>query len=1048
MAEEGKPSLPAITQPGVKSSDEPKFERIERTQQLVPGRYWRASKKAKDADGQVVPAGTVLLLRRIKRVDDAPHSVELHPHPLSGSNPHPFLLKAFLAAFVPEDRGAEIRQEEMAAVHLEINAQQRELIEFQSNPMRTMDLLRQNPALAAPARNQRSRGDRELDLDDDAKLDIEAGLPSASINQSMSMVSMVTEHNPALLRRQLNNQAIVARARAEHITSLSETIAETVGRLTPFYQEQAAVAIAMTEDALDLYRKVKNGLETLGLYTGEGVELIKVRSGNQADPAEPMRIMQQVLFMDEESLISVHDGGAQFDNYADFIALIKKDDALLTRIAPFERTMAAMQFTRERKHIEGADVRLQAARDEENAKIFFLVRNGDFLHAIRCSVERMTRLFPTDNEIDGSFREHKWFNGIESDDVSVEDFQRIDEDDIRYSDSKAHHDALVQHYRKILVLIAGLIDREPAVVGEFPALAHSGGFGILSIGGQNACLDFISDEGRALAEDRPAFTEWVRQKNKLLSSGSRVLCYWRNLMTPATAPAAVVYEPGSRSERHCFKYQPDNISGVTIAYRDGQAIKVDAPVSGTVYDREGSRERSFHATVDVTRFENDSWRDLGYLVLDGVTIDEVNHYIYTRAGRSEYMRYAGLLFEARQHLSSDAKHEATLRAKLAAASIEAKVADEQQITRIVSDVIRQWRSAHRGRATPIEGEDDFRREVQSMMDQLWRLCGHGQDRKAEAERIGTEQGRPPLRLALTGKGQLVLYCEPRPQEQETLLGHAPWVKRVVLSELKTKITPASESWALLSEIDPRETVLARWEREGQWIGKKAPAGLKVSQVQSLRSMGAEARRMCVEWLTPATDEQFASLLHLAQAEYRRLSGRFVKHGHLFIPAALIATGKNEATFEHHILGYLANLPQLLYSVGNLDQRNQVKNWMRSIYKHPTKHIEALDCATGGVFGFAAAHLGKYLANNTKRRELFDESWRLFQNAGLITLSECLKKINGRSSQHFGCGPTTVIMKFADIEPLISSAEKRRARIFHSKSDHDEDEKNKSRQVKP
>lgn len=924
-------------------------ERIEKHQPLYPGHYWKAKKDIKDRE---IPSGCVLLLKRIKRVDDKPHAVQLAGHPLL----HPdssfeFLVHDFLNDFEPEPNGAAIRAQEMKEIQLRIEQQQRELLNFQSSPVALLEHLKKHPALPAPKSVRRNDEDED---EPKSKFDFEAGLPDANFRPNTEIVAL-TSNDADRFRRQAENQAILAKTRANLIEQRSEAIAESVGQLTPFYREQAVVALAQSSDALEMYKKLKSGLATLGLYTGEDVQVTKVRGGKGAAAEEPIYILQALLYMDEESLINLQDGGADFKDFKDFVKLLKEDDALLKRLVPYNRAVVAMRYRHNMKDYQ-ADAFVQMRMDEENSKCFLIIRNGERVHCVHSSLEKMDRLFPTQSDLDEPFTRSGWFRGVESERITIED--------VKFAEARSKFDSLVLHYRRVLILLAGLYDREREVLGEIAALVDKPtGMTMLSLPMQEEIFRPVSDEEYALGTGRPDFYSWLEEKNKLAQSGSRLLCIWKKVMTPESAPGAVVRRHGT-SNYDEFRYEPTEKFGVAIAYARGDSVRVRVSVKGESWQRRGRDivKRDFDCQVDIGEYEKhgSSRGEFGYLCLDNVTPEEINYYIYTRYGRRDYVNYVPILVAARELLQKDAAREAPLRERLYQAVKDGGVQLEGvEAQRAIGEVIRQWRAAHRGEPVPLPKSKDYVDEERSMLNQLWVLAGHGRDRKKLAEEIATAEGRRPLRLTLSGKNRLYLYATARTDEEESLLGPHPWVARLALSDLKTKMSVSARTHIILPKLDASESVLAEWADSEKLVEPKLFHTLAYDEVRALRNMGRETQEKAERWLSRRTDSQFDADLELIREDTRKRSPRYITHGAIFFPLCIArrvtkhesyaggmwdSRRKKETTYsyKYFVGGIIEQTVRALYLNATEAQRQKIVRWFKDYYEKADHALKSLN----------------------------------------------------------------------------------------------------------
>lgn len=949
-------------------------ERVERSQPLQPGYYWRAVKNTKDEDGDKVPKDCVMLLQRILRVDDQPHAVELRGHPLIHGDgiTFRFLVHDFLNRFEPEPNGAAIRAREMADVQAEIDTQQHDLLDFASNPARMMEELQKNPKLA----KAETRADERANLPA-VPFDFNAGLPGPDFRPSTAIADLADADRVDLYRKQANNQAILAKKRADLIAAKTGAIQTTVKKLTPFFNEQGAVALAQCEDALTIYGKLTSGLASLGLYTGKDVEVTEVRGGAGAAPEEPIYILQAVLMMDEESLINVEDGGGDFRNLKDFVALLATDDALLKRLIPFERGIAAMRYTREGKDYGGGPEMAfrNAAMNEENSKCFLIVRNGARVYFVQSPLEKLERLFPTQTDLDKPFTT-PW---VES--------ERITVDDLTFSEARSKFDQVVLHYRRILILLAGLYDRERHVIGDIAAVGEKSGLALLALGVQQEAFRPVSDEEFALGTGRPDFDEWMKEKNARAQSGSRLLCYWKTLMTPETAPGAVrlIENRGVHSRDWIeYDYMPDEKSGVVIAYREGADLKVQVQVHGETNEY---KKRSFLASVNVSKYRTDHG-GFGFLCLDDVTPEEIDYYLYTRNGRRAYIHFAKLLVAARAILRADLANETPMRRALIDAMQQGGVQfDGAEESDAVRTVVRQWRASRRGAPVPNDrSTPDFHAAWTSMMDQLWIIAGKGRDRTKAAQDIAAAEGRTALRLTLSGRNRLYLYATSTPDEHENLLGTHRWVCRLTLEELKTKVTVVDRRQVLMPAVDPKESVLYESPDAKAWADPKLDHQLTYEQVRGLRDLGKIASTRASKWLEPVDDATFAADLMAVRAETRRRStGGYVRHGHVFLPLGVarrtreleqyessddrdapFRDRKKIKVFEHayEVVGLDVDLPGALYLRGTDAQRKTVVEWFRNAYENPKSAIDRLKTARATIATVSVDRVYDFLKEET------------------------------------------------------------------------------------
>ena len=714
------------TDPGTLPAPAAPVTRIERTQELEVGSFWRA--RATEPDE--APAAPVLLAE-VHDVRGTVHSVQIVAHPSDWDSPasaryETILIADFLADYEPDPRGERARADEMAEAHSRVQEEQLRLTELRARPA--------DPATGAL-------------LGDDT-----AGRGDCL---------------PALVER-ADSLASRQRALAEQVDAVQRALAP----MTALFHEQALIAKVKAAAVTRELRRIEDSLSTVGLYTGEGVDVETLVDGDPADPAEPLHLFQRLLYMDEESLINVAYGGADYRDLAAFGEQLANDPAVLKRVAPYPRCVVAMQFRRRDR--DYGDKVLNAVMNEQNQQAFLLVRNGERVHAVFSSIFYMRRLFPAADEFDRPFRGY--------------DGRRITPKDLHYPRANNQAERLALHYRRLLVLLWGLYDRTDAI-GSFALERERGHLNILAADVQKACFRFVPDDVRVLPDNRPTFRAWARAHNALVQSGSRVLCFWDALIDVDTAPGCHSRHVVHKRER-C--YMPDSTSGIRIVYRRGHRFFVNVPVSG--WAPHGRGERHFNARVEI---QPGQVRGLPYLCLDAVQPGDIAYYLNNRATRREYLQFATGLARAEVALAQDEAGQAPTLDVLKGALLEGgMVSDEDTAERQSKDAIRHWRARHRGRAVPVPGETGFAAARDALLHWLWAINGHGRDRRQECASLLEADGRSLLELRLRGPGELVALASPLPGEPDPRLGRHLFVQRIEAKEQKTQLRVERRKWLL------------------------------------------------------------------------------------------------------------------------------------------------------------------------------------------------------------------------------------------------------------
>ncbi|HEP6431520.1 TPA: hypothetical protein VDB83_005852 [Burkholderia cenocepacia] len=862
--------------------DDASVDRVGRFQSLQSGQYWRAVVAIAE---QGIDRGTVLLIQSIRWADDRPHTVILRPHPSKigravnleipqddGStrtkwfryDEHRFLLDDFLNQFEYEPEHQQIRNTEVRAVQGRVNALQAELIDTQSNPALLANVvdagLRAQTEQAAP--QDASAADAESTSTPCPSLPTapsaaDSGIVSLTTGTVANAIgSGITAERIAAMKAAASREHQIATIKANWIQSKTKAIADTIAELTPYYEEQAAAALAQTEDVRTYVAKLLQGIESLDLYVGKGVTVDTIREGTPAAPDVPLTFVQKKLAMDEELAVWTDlDEWFDFQQEDKFFDAIRVHDGLIDQIFPTERCVLVMATTR--RFIDYGDPWANDKRNEENAKVFLLVRNGMNVHRVRSPVESHLgthRLFPTQSDQDAVFR------GLDGSQIKFED--------VAFTDKLAKHELFALHYKRFLLLACGL-DHRLKLFGEFYDGPPSLDF--VSLAFQERHCRFLHDDDASTqlpGGERQSLHDWIAEKNAYLRSGSRVLCNWNELMNPDTAPGACKSNGSSYGRGYDFRYHAGDRMSVAIAYRDGKSICVDVEVSGYSYSSHG--DRTFNCKVNLSKFRSGAWDnvDLPFLCLDAVDPTDLHWYIHHRDSRSNHLAYIRFFKQALQYIKRERADEHDTRAQLAQALVDGDVADPADHAAIIDQTVVAWRAANRGKPLPRFDGDHAPVAWTALLDQMYMLAGEGKRRVAEIESFVLALGYRPLRLVLSGAAKCIVYAAPRADECDDRLEPHAWVHRITVERGKTKYVEKSRRWVALPQHAASETTLHEWSDASEWATRAsafASFERKAELFATTESFGAALAQFTQPLTELAHEDLFERWKHLRDA---------------------------------------------------------------------------------------------------------------------------------------------------------------------------------------
>lgn len=797
----------------IEKVDTPQSERMDRFFELQAGQYWRAKDQI---NGEGIGAGEVLLVQSLAWADEAVHTVILRSHPdrfgSSGQVPytdakgvvserwksfqeHRFLLADFLDLFEPAHDHEEVRARELAAVQGKVNAVRDEIERFKTDPDMVEHII--NEGLAEDAKKSGKQGTTLPALPPEVAR--AAGVvATGSISNALS--GGMTEGKIDIIKMAAEREHALATVKARWISSKTKEIAETIKKMTPYYEEQAAAALAQTEDVRRYVARIIRGVETLDLYVGKNVDVETICKGVDADSSVPLTFAQQKLYMDEEMAVFTDvEHWFDFSKHETFFDALRKNDGLVSQIFPTERCVVVMATTR--RQIEYGNVFETAEKNRLNRTVFLLVRNGENIHMVVSPVEShlgAAKLFPSKSDGDAIF------TGI--------DGEQIGFDDVGFTDKLAKHENMAIHYKRFLILAAGL-DHRLKLFGNF--YDERDAFDFVSIGFQEKYCHFLFEDMTVVDGRLPALRAWVMEKNQYLRSGSRVACVWRDLITLDTAPGAC--EKTGRYGEYRIRFFPKNNVDVMVTKESNGEIVVTPTVHGATFR---SQDRSFNARVSLSAFapqyKHDE-REIGYLCLDRVTPEELDHYVNNRSSRPEFLSYIKLFKQASAILKADRKAEASTRAALAEALSSGRAVDAADINTIIDAAIAVWRADHRGAALPPLEKQKSSKEWKGLLDLMYHMGNSTEAAISSIEGWANAEGLNPLRLTLNSSGKFVLYVEPLQQERDDRLEPFAWVKMLVVEPSGSGVSAKPGKWVVLRAADASEQTLKEWPAADSWI---------------------------------------------------------------------------------------------------------------------------------------------------------------------------------------------------------------------------------------
>ncbi|QTP13383.1 hypothetical protein [Serratia symbiotica] len=790
-------------------------ERIERFHSLKAGQFWKAI-VALPHEG--IELNDSLLIESIRWADDKMHTIILRAHPRHyGKNlhlpsadgkserfrsmtSHSFLYDDFCSYFIFSPDAQVSRDDDLKKIQAIVARKQKELMETTTDP-RQLQLLAMKELEERRSKNAKSAAALPTVINDDS-----LRLASASLNTAVS--HGVTESQVEAMQDAAKMMSEVAKIQSEWINERTQEIFSALSSMGPYFSEHAAAALASSQDVIEHAENLRQGIKSLDLYTGKDVFVNTIKKGKSAPAVIPLTFTQSVLFLDEELSVFL-DVNEWFDfrkNDAVFEALAANPN-IVSQLFPTLRCVIPVATTR--REIEYGNVWDNARNNAVNASVFLLIRDGENIYQVVSPVEshlKSSRLFPSLDEIEAPFR------GV--------DGEKISYNDIRYTSGLASSQQTALHYKRMLILCAGL-DHRQQLFGEFYDRALASKF--ITLGFQEKYFRFIhDDDGTGLlsnpeVKQRKSLDEYIQWCNNHLRSGSRVMVEWTPLLNPMTAPGAVRETPNDQYSKYQINVYPKNDQEIVIARTSGADTVVDMVVNR--YSPTLGKNKDSNYKVALNKFKrrwDNEESSLPYLVLDAVNPDELEWYINNRGIRKNHLYYVRLFKETVKLLRAERDAEAPIRTQLYQALTDGRIGVESSRATIIDRAVIAWRAANRGAplTQALENENSWK----SLFNQMYLISGKASALLPAVEQFYAQHGYTPLRLIVTASGKLGVYLAPLESERDDRAEPHKWVHLSIVETSKRGLKETSRSWSLLDDRYLGETTIHDWPDAESWAG--------------------------------------------------------------------------------------------------------------------------------------------------------------------------------------------------------------------------------------
>lgn len=585
------------------------------TQNLNAGTWWRLTGAFNDLqDRESHSHGLIFLMTDVIVIDGDIHTVILNEHPKFGGGKFKVLLDDLLLNFTHDRAGEDLRKIELDALMDDIRQITKEI----SAPPDDQTLML---SLVNSGFNNQRR--------------------SSQPNVGLVPAVLLPGGDIDAVESKIETAIAVMQSRQAWVMERTEKMQSSMRLVARYQSEKVALGLAGISEQSKQANTLLTNVKTMRLWLGDDQTFNTLVQGTGAARSAPLHFMQRMLYLDEEIYTHKRLDGLNGDDLNDLSVILNENPELVERMLPHPRCVVITKARRNTRPFDLPDdmKSISAMMDgiEADNQIQILVRNGDEVHLIATDeiTSKASRLFPSKSEIDKIFVT-KDLGG-----------RTITPHDIEYSDKRADHDARALFYKRILLILWGLTEREN-ILGDFSAKGANWFEETL----HNEAFRFVHDEEAVLGDGRLGVTEFLSNNRSKMRPGSRVIVLWKKAVTEDTAPQ--IYEG-----RHNYRFRSvdfEEESACLIVEASGTDCTVKCPV--TKYSYAKGEDRAFQTKVRLSRKDRRSGRYHadGFLCLEGVRSEDLKYYFDSRIHREHYLRYTHLFNHAMTILEAEEKH--------------------------------------------------------------------------------------------------------------------------------------------------------------------------------------------------------------------------------------------------------------------------------------------------------------------------------------------------------------------------------------------------------
>ena len=457
------------------------------------------------------------------------------------------------------------------------------------------------------------------------------------------------------------------------IAKTKKTIAERTKKLEALVAQQASALAAKAKVLEGMLQKAQEAIWSINLYLGKEEKIVRLTEGEPADRDSKIKFRQLVLFMDEECVAAIDDGGIDIKNVDEFDKWIIKKKKHIQQVVPEDKCIVALHIKRDRKNY--GDPWLNMKLNESNLHwTYFLIRNGENLYRVYTDIVLGEHMFPKADEFDKIFRDKR------NEDKVIKPGSK------EYMKCMRKAEDVQKHYLRILLIIQGIIDRTE-IFHPLP-----GGIDRINVCdrvGYDEHLSFIYDAENLLSSGMPSWKDWQKAVNNRLDIGCRVIGrfdgYGIGLRSDECSTSRIYPQTASR---------PDSMKLYTIEAKYDGAFAIRYARDGdTIYNNKWGEYDPHDPKVRARciLYTTDDF----LLNFDAVTVKDCQFYIDCRTERRNYLSMIPLLRICIKLKKKEAKEEKPFRKLLIGEIMKKHNVSEAVVETDIDELISWWKFKNR-----------------------------------------------------------------------------------------------------------------------------------------------------------------------------------------------------------------------------------------------------------------------------------------------------------------------------------------------------------------